>query len=172
VEEVPGQRLVQRDAVLVIPIQPGRRVLIDMLGQRDRGQQSQRVFVDGIETRLQGIQKVLGVIGVALADQFQVRVDESGPQELPQLKLDGFESAIANVGQGKRPHLINVEVILDPVSQQQEGLEILLRTRVLASLGGSAIGTQIGCLLSKDSFRLGEAFLFQIVGDLGISVGE
>ena len=63
-------------------------------------------------------------------------------------------------------YLVDIKIILNPISQQNESFEILLRTRVLGSLRRSPIGTKIGCLLAEDSFGLGKAFFLQIIGDL------
>jgi hypothetical protein len=92
-EQIARKRLVQWDAVLVLPVKSRSLVLPDVLGQRDCGQQRQGIVVNRIKLRPQRIQQVLRIIGVALADELQVGVNKNRPEELPKLKLDSFVSA-------------------------------------------------------------------------------
>jgi hypothetical protein len=79
VEEIARERLVQRDAVLVLAVKPRGLVLVEVLRQCDGGQQRQGILVDSVEMWPQSIQKVFRIIGVALPDKLQVGVDEDGP---------------------------------------------------------------------------------------------
>lgn len=71
-EQVARQGLVQGNSILVLAVQSGCLILLDMLGQRDRRQHAQRLLVGLVEMRPQGLEEVLGIVGVALRYQLQV----------------------------------------------------------------------------------------------------
>lgn len=89
VEQVAADVLVQGNAVLVLAVQLGCRVLLGMQGEGDGGEGLEIIGVYILKIGLEGGEEVLGVLGIVLRDKFQPRVHEYGPQKLVQLELEG-----------------------------------------------------------------------------------
>ena len=56
-------------------------------------------------------------------------------------------------------YLVDVEVVVDPVSEQREALQVSLGARLIIPLGWPSIGSQMGSLLSENGLSFGEALL-------------
>jgi hypothetical protein len=88
VEKIAAGMLVQRDSVLVFPVQLCHGVLVDVLRECNGTKGLEIIRVYWLEVRTDVSEESLRIFSVGMLDKFQERIDEDGPQQLGQFELE------------------------------------------------------------------------------------
>lgn len=131
-EEGAGDMDIQWDLVLVRAVKLRDAVLPNVLAQCDGSEDLEVVRMRLLKLIFELIKIDLCVVRITFLDEIEIRIHKGWPEELAKLELHSV-SYHAAYKKNRRPltYLVDVEILLDPVPQELEGLGVLLGTQIL-----------------------------------------